>query len=737
MPPLNSSNQPAYRSAYHGFAMDIHGRFINFVCRPDDSHRHNGYWRFASRQDEHRAYETGLHTPEDILVGVADGDGPYNDIRLRWVPGYIDPNMQGAMVGNARAHLVDLFDIRRFLGKELSFRGQVPLYPAHPALKEFWERRRAVLRAQEQPARPTTLRTSTHSPNIALLSPGSRTPTGLHAVYTRQGSQSHGNGRHDSNAAAGLKSQTPPSRIATSRAHLPSTKLTSVGPPLANQGASQSPRSTEAKKAQANNHSKPGSQAAQPRNNHRPPVDQVYTHHEVQDHQKSHSGAQQWGQVTQPRKPPGPPHSQPHLGAPDILQTQRLDQIRPSPPSFPSTQTANDRQYAAAPAQSDPALHKLKYGFSSPFEPLTGDSPNPPLGPSLNLKLPDDRAQQLARQRAEQFTKQHARQLANQRAEQLTKQHAEQLAQQRAQHFSHQYEQAQLLPSRPPPLDHDSFDSEGPLLSNDPLPWNSEPSPNAPTLNHSLPNAPALTRSPLNTLSSVEKAPPNPPLADPNRRPAAGSASSTTGYPPVTAASTTNMHKPSTPDLLNKKLQRHDIPTPAPNPANPLKRSLAPSNDKQLQPKKQKIHDQRDANDVISEPVQSPPEDPDMYPGLACMDCGEDVGHKWDCYIGNLKPLPKLTMLDYRNFADSVERFDPGPWTTHEPPQLQKEPEDPLLEIQGIAEFIRDQDTYKDDAALYALPNDLLILQWAFQTSPDVEMVDPAYNSATSEPEGD
>ena len=91
--------------------------------------------------------------------------------------------------------------------------------------------------------------------------------------------------------------------------------------------------------------------------------------------------------------------------------------------------------------------------------------------------------------------------------------------------------------------------------------------------------------------------------------------------------------------------------------------------------------------------------------------------------ITDLTPMANLTMLDYRNLADAVEHFDPGPWTTHEAPAAEPEPEDPAEEMLGMAEVIRNEQTYKDDEMLHDLPDDLMILAWALSTSPNVEVV--------------
>ena len=80
----------------------------------------------------------------------------------------------------------------------------------------------------------------------------------------------------------------------------------------------------------------------------------------------------------------------------------------------------------------------------------------------------------------------------------------------------------------------------------------------------------------------------------------------------------------------------------------------------------------------------------------------------------DLKPILNLTFLDYRSIADSVERFDPGPWTTHFDMSPDPEPEDPATRLKGMAEVVRNEDSYKTNPELHELPDDLMVLLWAF-----------------------
>jgi len=92
--------------------------------------------------------------------------------------------------------------------------------------------------------------------------------------------------------------------------------------------------------------------------------------------------------------------------------------------------------------------------------------------------------------------------------------------------------------------------------------------------------------------------------------------------------------------------------------------------------------------------------------------------------------MQNLTVLDYRTLADAVEQFDPGPWTTHfvspEP-----EPEDVATQMRGLAAVIRNEDSYKQDAELQGLPDDLMMMLWAFKTSDNVQVINEYVDSCS------
>jgi hypothetical protein len=125
--PLTPTTSLKYYSAHRGPVWGPDGEFHHFARYVDQIHVQNGFWKFCSYEDDQRAYSRGLMNPEAVLVAQDVGDGNYDDIMLRWVPGELDPSNKPT-VGTAAAHLETIYSERRVLGKSLSFRGRVPLY---------------------------------------------------------------------------------------------------------------------------------------------------------------------------------------------------------------------------------------------------------------------------------------------------------------------------------------------------------------------------------------------------------------------------------------------------------------------------------------------------------------------------------------------------------------------------------------------------------------------------------
>ncbi|CAN9382878.1 unnamed protein product [Alternaria alternata] len=90
----------------------------------------------------------------------------------------------------------------------------------------------------------------------------------------------------------------------------------------------------------------------------------------------------------------------------------------------------------------------------------------------------------------------------------------------------------------------------------------------------------------------------------------------------------------------------------------------------------------------------------------------------------DIQPMQNLTMLDYRILTEAVNKFDPGPWTTHFETHPEPEVEDAETQIRGIAEVIRNEDSYKMDKELHNLSDEFMIMLWAFKTSDKVRVID-------------
>jgi hypothetical protein len=120
----------------------------------------------------------------------------------------------------------------------------------------------------------------------------------------------------------------------------------------------------------------------------------------------------------------------------------------------------------------------------------------------------------------------------------------------------------------------------------------------------------------------------------------------------------------------------------------------------------------------------------DMF---GCMDCGEPIGHKWSCNIGNIymlphplpssltvtadiKPLTNPTALDLRTLSDAVTQFDPTPAKTSHFNQFPTPPpEGAEAQIKGMADIIRDEHSYKENSELAGLPDDVMVFIWALR----------------------
>jgi len=185
MPTLQSYEEylgtsAAYYTAYRGLVRNQDGSFGGFVREAHPVHWIGGYWRFRYKHDEQRAHARGIWEPEQILLATEQGDANYEDIEIRWMRGYNDPNAIMALAGTASSHLHAINEIRRLLGWPLSSRGHIPIYPSGTdmRLKQYWDAQYALLHPQP-PVASTPVAPTVPTHNGVPEPPPSATPSGF------------------------------------------------------------------------------------------------------------------------------------------------------------------------------------------------------------------------------------------------------------------------------------------------------------------------------------------------------------------------------------------------------------------------------------------------------------------------------------------------------------------------------------------------------------------------------
>jgi hypothetical protein len=694
-----SASLAAYHSAYNGHVMDRNGRFSHFILQPNTSHLQNGYWRFTSSQDERLAYQHGYHTPEDIMV-AADSGEHHNEINLLWLPGTVDPNMKSQISGNARTHLRNIYDMRLILQKALSFRGRVPTYPVSPNLMEYWEvRRTAWSSSAEQYAAqasmgPTLMVPQTEgvsSPIVAAehkkaLSRGQRTNlsqglscsdpviTTAASSFVQSPAQSPGmtgtppafhhptspkSSPRHTRVSQHAEDTTIPSQLATRRPI----------PPHGTATASNRPRQSIAQTHNAVPHVQDGPRRHpdQVQDTRRPHVSQAARITAPNQQLQGHSPNLAVQPVRQGTKPP-------RVSLPTFLQHNTYAAGSGHPSTFSSSQSLSP--------------------YVSPYTTPSGPVTPPSLGPSGGHPLPP---------------------------------------------ASLGGNTQNCSASRPGPGHGQEYNAFAKITRAVPQASSSNAAPKPQLKKQALSIDPSLAQR--DQFLDATFSPPITPLSFDN------------DYGEPVAIGVEAPNHETVAGLRGEVVDGHAV-VQHPQPANPKqtqeeegqarspKRSLEADTEQGQQAKRRKRGDYHDGTPEINPSVErsSPPTALDMYAELPCMDCGEMTGHKWDCHLGghplnnltdaidaneftDIAPMKNLTVLDYRIFADSVEQLDPGPWTTHQGLAPEPEPEDPEAEIQGMAEIIRNEDTYMNDSNLHSLPDALMITLWALSTSPNSEVV--------------
>ncbi|OAL02489.1 hypothetical protein IQ06DRAFT_375287 [Phaeosphaeriaceae sp. SRC1lsM3a] len=672
-PPSATDFQLRYHTAHRGVARDCHGKFKNFVRKLDASHLENGYWRFTSKLDEKRAYTLGHQTPESILCAVHCGDGTYSDIQLRWVPGKMDPNVVGALSGNAAQHLQNIHEARRFLGKSMAVPGTVPLYPVESRMKGYWETKRAAVLTSSMIVEGSKSFASPLPPTHNLHLPS------LEVRAAAGGSQAQHDGLENGwdnfslpapwapSPAASLRSRNSmaPSRSSTTTPPKPAQSQP-AGLSSASQNRSQSPQHV------STHHSCPASGVKERFRGAMEPGSQEPTAvslRNIYDQQEGLTNVSQdlssrTGSSHFPSATPGRSRQPAYTGA----RSQSRDTTR-------SPQDSDNRLGHQSTCSASPSRSNVMAGHLSmvpPPSPLTHHSRAPRTG-SISSDMPLASAFNILGLSSSP----NAPRVRPPQLQEAT--------------------QSQLMPAHESTLQ--SWESHVMVCDNSP-PGGFDHTPAA--------KFPVVTNSP--ELSSG--------LSEASAR-------------SQEAANLRGTARPLTIETSGKILARYEE-------VNSLKGDLEADCNNNYQNKNLKNDDDSPASEGGT--CQLQPNVDDVYFSLPCMDCGRENEHTSECCIGSeftsllvtiaakrmadLQPMENITILNYRNLEQSVQRFDPGPWTTHQGPPPEPEPETAEDQIRGMAEVIRNEDSYKNDNSLHCLPDEAMILLWAFKTSPNIEVID-------------
>jgi hypothetical protein len=549
------------------------------------------------------------------------------------------------LTGNARQQLKEIYGIRRYLGRNLSMRGQVPTYPIDPNLKPYWDARYAAVRQQERPAGiATSLALNTTTPSPLTTREGRQ--TAQPSISTQKIVQSHPQTPPGSDGAANSMMCTQPQPTPAA-----STNSSPVESQETTRQLSQSQRTSIAQGPRGAGNNIPTMQGYRPRVGPQYPITPGHGVSGAQNTLNTPSqqapklgqtpGVQPTSSTKQPtqRRTGAVPHVKPSVGPPSGYHLQSPQQSRtpvPAPGSLLASQVTGSRPNLV-PLQPSQASRS----FDSPFAPLTGNAKTPPSSTSkVTLSLPAQRAQELAKQYGATNPLLPRKPLPSDIIEPRT------------------HSSFQQFPPRPPPsLTRDHHPSAAALSSTtsglpaatvgfvttrNPAtaigaqvigPTHKRPTSSLPATTAGSRNVPDTPKAAGQLPSAVARTPYR--VAAPQiitRQAGAVDTSWTNdgldqGFPDegVTPAAGEPLHGRVNPPK----------PSVAPPQANPLKRSLVPSQSAPIQRKKLKGNDQEALPTTPSQEVLLPPASPDMDPGLPCIDCGEDTGHKWDCHIGS------------------------------------------------------------------------------------------------------
>ncbi|KAF2115081.1 hypothetical protein BDV96DRAFT_646930 [Lophiotrema nucula] len=118
--------------------------------------------------------------------------------------------------------------------------------------------------------------------------------------------------------------------------------------------------------------------------------------------------------------------------------------------------------------------------------------------------------------------------------------------------------------------------------------------------------------------------------------------------------------------------------------------------------------------------------DPDPLVSLMpCVDCDGVGAHAFDCHLGSFhfREPHELNVLELEDIAKAVECFDPEQWREHHNHPPSPPPEDPEVIWKGMADIVRNQDSYKNDTELndLDLSDEEVVLLFVLRTTEGIQ----------------
>ncbi|KAF2676757.1 hypothetical protein K458DRAFT_396648 [Lentithecium fluviatile CBS 122367] len=722
-----------YRSAYGDARLTSAGTFMAFTVSVEAAHVRDGYWRFTDEgdgEDDLRAYQLGFQSPEQVLLAALSDEGQYDNrcdiISLRWLPGEMD-TFRLSRIGTARQHIQHIVEERVQLSySAASFQGSVPVYPIDTQQRLLGFRQRRISGNGPLKREPNLLEVPQQNgqsfPSASRSPQYATTPSPGYATHTRYGQSASGISR-SLEFAANVDTRADNNRSTPS-------DTTHSG----------SPRTS----FQVQLPVRPSLEGCTP-----PPPGYPRTEY-------ASSAATipfQSGTRTARQSEGSPPQSQNRHIHPQPASNGRPAALNSTPSNgygatyarrLPTSLVANN---ATATPYSSPytppyvSPYASPYGSVSPYHSQGTPAPTPRHSPygvlpssyfdlvSLNTPVATNTTLSAGPQGPQNERDQKSWDVSNRSPTHATP------------HAGQQAVVTTPAPNASSPV-HTGFDRSkrlptAALAASKPRPENISPN---------VEHGPAAQGAVRNTVSlpSVKSD-----LFEPT----------TLEFRPTSPASVESVKtdNPAQPQNINP--QEHHVDTPevtilqmlpptsghsdASHPdENAPAHFSALHQDPSVSPKKPNtLFSPRlrltggDLETVDSDPFSIPlevplhdarydPEDPfitDVMPlseDVSCVDCGGTEYHAWGCHIASILPLEDPNDFQLHHIAEQVERFDPEQWREHwNPPSTPPETETMAEKIDGMAEILRNDESYQNDPELQGLPDSALLFFWALKNS--------------------